>query len=571
MTDSGKGSKTITAQAFIEVVRKSQLVEEGAFKQTLRHVQKAAGGKIPNDAMVIAERFLVEGRLTAWQIEKLLTGKYKGFFLGKFKLLGHIGSGGMSSVYLAEHTRMNDLRAIKVLPKKRVDDASYLARFQLEAKAIASLNHDNVVRAYDIDNDGDLHYIVMEYVSGDDLQQMVKRKGPLSFVKAANYIAQAARGLQHAHERGLIHRDVKPANLLVNKEGTVKLLDMGLALLESEDDHSLTVANNENVLGTADYLAPEQALDSHKVDHRVDIYGLGCTFYFLLTGRPPFNDGTLAQRIIKHQTEMPEEIRKTRPDCPGELDGICTKMIQKEAKYRYKDAAAVAEVLEAWLARTKQLSAARAGGGSFDSGIGSGSDIDLAGSDFARGSDIGIGSSSDETLSNKQGDTHGGGSGAGFSGLSPSDSGRLIKPSNTRSSIEKRRSSSRSPGSSIAGSSIDLQRESGYASRLRPGASPSAAAAAEAASQPNKRKAVPVPGTAAAGSPSKSSTIAMAHSIGESHPGLHSSRQKKDRIRKILGVLLLVGGIVLGFLAARLFAPAASGNGSSVVAEQLYS
>ncbi|QDV66903.1 Serine/threonine-protein kinase PrkC [Rosistilla carotiformis] len=563
MTDSGKGSKTISAQAFIEAVRKSGLVEEGAFKQTLRHVQKAAGGKIPNDAMVIAERFLVEGRLTAWQIEKLLTGKYKGFFLGKFKLLGHIGSGGMSSVYLAEHTRMNDLRAIKVLPKKRVDDASYLARFQLEAKAIASLNHENVVRAYDIDNDGDLHYIVMEYVTGDDLQQMVKRKGPLSFVRAANYIAQAARGLQHAHERGLIHRDVKPANLLVNKQGKVKLLDMGLALLESEDDHSLTVANNENVLGTADYLAPEQALDSHKVDHRVDIYGLGCTFYFLLTGRPPFNDGTLAQRIIKHQTEMPDEIRKSRPDCPGELDGICTKMIQKEAKYRYKDAAAVADVLEAWLAQAKQLSASRVGGGGYESGIGSGSDIDLAGADFARGSDIGIGASSDETLSNKQGDTHGGGSDAGFSGLSPSDSGRLIQRTSSRSSIQ------RSPGSSIAGSSIDLQRESGYGARLRPGASPSAAAAAAAAGQPSKRKVAPLPGAAAARANPKAS-VTMAHTVGESHPALADSRLKKDRIRKVLAVLLLVGGIVLGFIAARLFAPGASGERPQPAATELY-
>lgn len=553
MTDSGKGSKTITAQAFIEVVRKSRLVEEGAFKQTLRHVHKAAGGKLPDDAMVIAERFLVEGRLTAWQIEKLLTGKYKGFFLGKFKLLGHIGSGGMSSVYLAEHTRMNDLRAIKVLPKKRVDDASYLARFQLEAKAIASLSHENVVRAFDIDNDGDLHYIVMEYVSGDDLQQMVKRKGPLSFVRAANYIAQAARGLQHAHDRGLIHRDVKPANLLVNKDGKVKLLDMGLALLESEDDHSLTVANNENVLGTADYLAPEQALDSHKVDHRVDIYGLGCTFYFLLTGRPPFNDGTLAQRIIKHQTEMPDEIRKSRPDCPGELDGICTKMIQKDAKYRYKDAAAVADVLEAWLVQNKQPAVARVGGGGNGSGIGSGSDINLAGSGISRGSDIGIGASSDETLSNKQGDTNGGGSAAGYSGLSPSDSGRLIKPKGTR------KPQVRSPGSSIAGSSIDLQRESGYGSRLRPGAKPSAAAAA-AANQPSKRKVVPAPGSSAAKAAPKTSTIAMAHSVEETHPGLAKSRQKKDRIRKIIAVLLVAGGIALGFLAARVLTPAASGS-----------
>ena len=348
-----KERKQLSPEQFIEVVKRSNLVEEEALAAGIGRVKKAAGGKLPGDAMVIAERLLVEGLLTAWQIEKLITGKYKGFFLGKFKLLGHIGSGGMSSVYLAQHTKMGDLRAIKVLPKKRVDDATYLQRFQLEAKAIASLNHEGIVRADDIDNDGDLHYIVMEYVDGDDLQEIVKRRGPVPFEKAADYIAQAARGLQHAHDRGMIHRDVKPANLLLSKQGRIKLLDMGLALLESEEDHSLTVANNENVLGTADYLAPEQALNSHTVDHRADIYGLGCTLYFLLTGRPPFNDGHWPSGSSSIRRKCPREIRKQRADCPGELEGICTKMLQKDPKFRYKTAMAVSEVLEDWLSRVR--------------------------------------------------------------------------------------------------------------------------------------------------------------------------------------------------------------------------
>ena len=212
---------------------------------------------------------------------------------------------------------MHDQRAIKVLPKARVKDATYLARFQLEAKAIASLNHPNIVLAYDIDNEDDVHYIVMEYVDGLDLQALVKRDGPLDPSTAADWIAQAARGLEHAHSKGVIHRDVKPANLLIDQDGVIRLLDMGLALVTAGDEESLTVANNENVLGTADYLAPEQALNSHTVDHRADIYGLGCTLYFLLTGKPPFSDGTLAQRIAKHQTEMPTSIRKVRPDVPA--------------------------------------------------------------------------------------------------------------------------------------------------------------------------------------------------------------------------------------------------------------
>lgn len=334
----------VDSTRFVELVAKSRLVEQAALEKFLAQFRDRFGPELPQDVSQVSRAMVDGGLLTAWHAEKLLAGKYKGFFLGKYKLLGHIGTGGMSSVYLAEHTRLHDKRAIKVLPRTRVKDATYLARFQLEAKAIASLNHPNIVLAYDIDNEGDVHYIVMEYVEGIDLQGLVRRDGPLPPVQAALLLAQAADGLQHAHQRGVIHRDVKPANLLLDLEGKIRLLDMGLALVSAEEE-SLTVLHNENVLGTADYLAPEQALNSHQVDHRADIYGLGCTLYFLLTGRPPFPEGTLAQRIAKHQKVMPTSIRKLREDCPGELEGISVKMMQKEAKYRYQSAAEVADAL----------------------------------------------------------------------------------------------------------------------------------------------------------------------------------------------------------------------------------
>jgi serine/threonine protein kinase len=343
-------SKQISSERFLELVVKSGLVKQSVADRVERKVRKKLNGELPTSTRRLAKVFTANGLLTDWHVEKLLNGKYKGFFLGKYKLLGHIGTGGMSSVYLAQHTRMGDKRAIKVLPKARVNDATYLARFQLEAQAIASLNHPNIVLAHDIDNEDDVHYIVMEHVDGLDLHQLVKRDGPFDFATAADVIAQTARGLQHAHSKGIVHRDVKPANILIDQAGRVKILDMGLALVSTGDDDSLTVANNENVLGTADYLAPEQAINSHGVDQRADIYGLGCTLYYLIAGKPPFGDGTLAQRIARHQTEMPKPLRKIRSDCPGELEGICVKMIQKDPKYRYQSAADVAEVLEEFVA-----------------------------------------------------------------------------------------------------------------------------------------------------------------------------------------------------------------------------
>jgi len=270
----------------------------------------------------------------------------------------------MSHVYLAEHVLMQRRVAIKVLPKNRVEDSSYLARFHREAQAAAALDHPNIVRAYDVDNDGSNHYLVMEYVDGRDLQRIVKEDGPLSYAAAAEYTRQAAEGLAHAHQAGLIHRDVKPANLLVDQKNVVKVLDLGLARFTDESKASLTVAFDENVLGTADYLAPEQALNSHGVDARADIYGLGCSLYFLLTGHPPFQGGTLPQRLMMHQKQPPPSIRLDRPDAPDDLVDICMKMLAKNPNNRYQSAAEVAEVLALWLARHGQTVEPGSSGGS---------------------------------------------------------------------------------------------------------------------------------------------------------------------------------------------------------------
>lgn len=339
----------LSVDSFLKFVEQSELVAGESLQTSLDAYKKNHEGSLPEDAELLGAHFIETKLLTPWQVEKLMNGQYRKFKLGKYKLLSHLGRGGMSNVYLAEHLLMHRQRAVKVLPKDRVKDSSYLARFHLEAQATAQLDHPNIVRCYDVDNDENTHYIVMEYIEGKDLNTIVKQEGPLSLELCCNYIAQAAEGLHHAHQNGLIHRDVKPANLLVDQKGIVKLLDLGLALFSDNERASLTVAHNENVLGTADYLAPEQAVNSHKIDHRADIYGLGCSLYFLLTGNPPFPDGSLAQRIAKHQNQMPKDIRKIRPECPRDLADICFKMMQKRPEKRYLNMREVADALEGWL------------------------------------------------------------------------------------------------------------------------------------------------------------------------------------------------------------------------------
>jgi len=264
----------ISAESFLSLIRQSGLVEGDRLEREVDELQDE--GTNVSASTALANSFIERELLTQWQAEKLLKGKHKGFSLGKYRLMKLLGKGGMSSVYLAEHLLMRRRCAIKVLPIKRVTDTSYLARFLREAQAVASLDHPNIVRAYDIDHevegDKEIHFLVMEYVDGQSLQDQVKEQGPLSLDDAAEYFRQAAKGLENAHQNGLIHRDVKPGNLLIDRTETVKVLDLGLAKLsDPTEDNSLTLTHDEKVLGTADYLAPEQALDSHLVDRRADI------------------------------------------------------------------------------------------------------------------------------------------------------------------------------------------------------------------------------------------------------------------------------------------------------------
>jgi serine/threonine-protein kinase len=349
-------------ETLLDLIERSGLVEKDRLDSVLARLKSGGNGRLSDDVDEVAGRLVADNLVTQWQSDRLLEGKHRGFFLKRYKLLGQVGSGGMSTVYLGEHVLMQRRVAIKVLPKQRVNDTSYLARFHREARAAAALDHPNIVRAYDVDNDGNTHYMVMEFVDGRDLQQTVKRGGPLDFARAADYIRQAAEGLAHAHSHGLIHRDVKPANLLVDQKNVVKVLDLGLARFTNDDRASLTVQYDENVLGTADYLAPEQAVDSHGADARADIYSLGCTLYFLLTGHPPFPDGTLPQRLMAHQRQQPPPITKDRPDAPADLVAICMKMMAKKPADRYASMTEVANVLRRWLADNSQGSGSSSGG-----------------------------------------------------------------------------------------------------------------------------------------------------------------------------------------------------------------
>jgi serine/threonine protein kinase len=337
--------------AFLDLVNKSGVVEPVRLDTYVDKLRAAR--TLPPDAAKLAGLLVRDAVLTQFQAQQLLAGKWKGFFIGKYKVLEKLGSGGMGTVYLAEHKFMKRRVAIKVLPKSKALEPSSLERFYREAKAIAALDHPNIVRAYDIDQDKlpdgtELHFLVMEYVDGSSLQDIVRVKGALDCARAAHYIYQAAQGLQHAHAMGLVHRDIKPGNLLVDRSGTVKILDMGLARFFNDDQDVLTKKYDENVLGTADYLAPEQALDSHSVDIRADIYSLGGTFYFLLTSRSPFGEGTVAQKLIWHQTRRPKPVRDLRGDVPEELVVVLEKMMHKAPAERFQVPSDLVQALANW-------------------------------------------------------------------------------------------------------------------------------------------------------------------------------------------------------------------------------
>lgn len=333
-----------TRDAFLELVRQSGLVQDQRFDDYLRQVSDTPSG--PEEPGPCAAALVRDGLLTQFQAEQLLQGKRRGFRIGNYRILERLGFGGMGLVYLSEHVLMRRQVAIKVLSRVRMTDPTIVARFYREARAAAALEHPNLIRAYDIGQEDDLHYLVMEYREGTDLQALVARHGPLSIPRTAHYLRQVALGLQHAHEARIVHRDIKPGNLLLDRRGTVKILDLGLALSGHPEENVITQGE---LLGSADYLAPEQALDSHRVDIRADIYSLGATAYFLLTGRAPFGDAkTVGQKLVYKQTRQPPPIRTLRADVPEALAAVIARMLAIDPAERYQDPAAVAAALAPW-------------------------------------------------------------------------------------------------------------------------------------------------------------------------------------------------------------------------------
>ncbi|MFN4259008.1 MAG: serine/threonine protein kinase [Gemmataceae bacterium] len=332
---------------FKDNVCQSGLIDDKQLEDMWRRSIAAMNGSL--DSSKMAARLVTAGLLTRYQARQLLLHKGEGLRIGKYRVLDLLGSGGMGEVYLCTHPVMRRLVAVKVISLEKCQDQEIVQRFFREARAAGMLDHPNIVHAYDVDCEGQRHFMVLEYVEGINLRQLVQKIGPLPFERAAHYIRQAAQGLQYAFEAGWVHRDIKPGNILVDRQGVIKILDMGLARLFEDESDMLTMQYNEKgILGTADYLSPEQAVNSHKVDIRTDIYSLGATFYYLLTGKTPFEGATVAQKLIAHQKKEPTAISRMRSDVPPDLEMVIRKMMAKKPDDRYATPAAVAEALAPW-------------------------------------------------------------------------------------------------------------------------------------------------------------------------------------------------------------------------------
>jgi phosphate ABC transporter phosphate-binding protein len=311
-----------------------------------------ADGRDPD---LVLQQLVADRLLTPFQSEQLKKGRADGFFLtAKFKVLDFIGSGGMGKVYLCEHLLLHRLVAVKLLqlPTGPGDAARSFDRFYREARAVAALNDPNIIRVFDVDRVGPNPFMVMEYVDGTNLHEIVGRHGALSPIRAADYARQAALGLQHAHEIGLVHRDVKPGNLLLDRSGTVKLLDLGLARFTQDPVRNAGLTDKYDkhiVLGTVDFMAPEQAFDTPNVDARSDIYALGCTLYYLLTGQVPFPDRSAPEKMYAHKTKAPAPVSELAPRVPAGLIEVLERMMAKDAAERFQTAGEIVEVLADWV------------------------------------------------------------------------------------------------------------------------------------------------------------------------------------------------------------------------------
>ena len=356
-------SKLVSQQDLDEAVRRLQgespLVNPADQKQNqfLKDAVDVFRGDSPNRAETaidipddkLASELVKMGLVNPWQAEQLKLGRTR-FHLKDYQIIDSIGQGGMGQVFKAEHSVMGRVVAIKVLPKSRsTDDA--VANFQREIRTLANLDHPNLVRAYDAGHDGNVHFLVTEFVPGTDLRHLVRHGGGMHEQDAATLVRDVARGLGHAHQRGLVHRDVKPGNIMVTPDGMVKVLDLGLAgFLQKELDlHGSAERDSKRgrIVGTADYLAPE-VIEGNPATAASDIYGLGCTLYYAVTRKVPFPGGNSVQKCHRHLSERPMDPRRFRPDMSDEFLSILRHMMAKDPQKRIQTAEEVVESLTPW-------------------------------------------------------------------------------------------------------------------------------------------------------------------------------------------------------------------------------
>jgi serine/threonine-protein kinase len=333
----------VSAAQLVETLRRYQILEPSQLQEVVQQLQPRL-----EDAQALGRELRKRGWLTAYQYNLLLQGHGRNLMLGGYVLLEPLGAGGMGQVFKARHPKLGRYAALKVIRKDFLAHPDAVRRFQREVQAAAQLCHPHVVMAYDAGQSGSTHFYAMEFVDGIDLARLVKRGGPLPVAQACEFIRQAALGLQHAHERGMVHRDIKPSNLFLSAHGSViKILDMGVARMHQSDkeEGSGPLTRHGLLVGTVDYIAPEQALDAHSADIRADLYSLGCTLYYLLAGHVPFPGGTATEKLWKHQTEEARPLEQSRPDVPPRVADIVRKLMAKEPAARYQSPAELANAL----------------------------------------------------------------------------------------------------------------------------------------------------------------------------------------------------------------------------------
>ena len=330
---------------FVANLAKSGLVAPFALE---RAQSQLPDGPSSDAAVRLARLLIQQGALTTYQARKVLAGATKGFFLGDYRILRSLGEGGMGKVYLAANQKDGLRVAIKVLPpSKAADGGQALLRFRREMELSRRMNHPNLARTLDVGRAGGVHFMVLEYVPGESLYQLVKhpRGGPLRVPDAARFFLKVINGLEAAHAAGLIHRDIKPSNLMVTPDGDARILDLGLA--RAMDEESQMTRPNV-VIGTLDYASPEQLGNASRADRRSDLYSLGCTIYFAMAGRAPFEGGDVVNKIFKQRMDDPEPLERVARGVPSAFAAIVRKLMAKDPADRYQTCANLRADLARW-------------------------------------------------------------------------------------------------------------------------------------------------------------------------------------------------------------------------------